>query len=240
GSPPGYVGYNDGGHLTETIRKKPYSVILFDEIEKAHGDVFNLMLQILDDGRLTDSRGRHVNFKNTIIIMTSNIGATLIESGSKLGFAVAGDEAKDRYERLKETVTEEMKKFFRPEFLNRIDDTIVFAHLSREEIRQIVDIMLKDLIKRLESQDIGLEVPSDAKDWLANKGYNQSYGARPLRRVIQKQIEDPIAEEILTGLYSEGDTIKLSLEEDKLQFEKVKNINSKDKKEEKQEEKITE
>jgi ATP-dependent Clp protease ATP-binding subunit ClpC len=232
GAPPGYVGYNEGGHLSEVIRKKPYSVILFDEIEKAHADVFNVMLQILDDGRLTDSRGRHVNFKNTIIIMTSNIGATLIENSSKLGFAVANDEAKDRYERLKDTVTEEMKKFFRPEFLNRIDDTIVFAHLSKEEIRLIVNIMLQDLVKRLKALEIALEVPDDVKDWLANKGYNQAYGARPLRRVIQKQIEDPISEEILTGLYADGDAIKLTLEDDKLKFEKTKVADLQDKQEE--------
>jgi len=221
GSPPGYVGYNEGGHLTETIRKKPYSVILFDEIEKAHPDVFNLMLQILDDGRLTDSRGRKVNFKNTIIIMTSNIGASMIENTSKLGFAVANDEAQDRYDRLKDTVTEEMKKFFRPEFLNRIDDTIVFAHLSKPEIREIVDLMLADLVKRLKAQELQISVPDDVKDYLADKGYSQAYGARPLRRVIQKQIEDPIAEEILTGKYKEGDTIALKLEDKKIVFERL-------------------
>ena len=151
GSPPGYVGYDDGGSLTETIRKKPYSVILFDEIEKAHPDVFNIMLQILDDGRLTDSKGRHVNFKNTIIIMTSNVGASMIATQSKLGFVTADDEKKDKYEKLKDTVNEEMKKAFRPEFINRIDDIIVFAHLSKEEIRQIVDLMMKDLFKRFTS-----------------------------------------------------------------------------------------
>ncbi len=220
GSPPGYVGYNEGGQLTETIRKKPYSVILFDEIEKAHPDVFNLMLQILDDGRLTDSRGRHVNFKNTIIIMTSNVGAALLENTSPLGFATAADESKSRYEKLKDTVTEEMKKFFKPEFLNRLDDTIVFAHLAKEEIRKIVDIMLKDLVKRLTEQELSIEVPDDVKDWLADKGYSPSYGARPLRRVLQKKIEDPIAEEILTGHYQHGDVIKLSLHEDLIVFNK--------------------
>ena len=220
GSPPGYVGYNEGGHLTETIRKKPYTVVLFDEIEKAHPDVFNLLLQILDDGRLTDSRGRTVNFKNTIIIMTSNIGARSLENTSKLGFAVADNEANDRYERVKDTVMEEMKKAFRPEFLNRLDDIIVFSHLTREEIRQIVDIMLADLIKRVYSQEIALEIPDDVKDFLAQEGYSQSYGARPLRRVIQKKIEDPIAEEILTGMYKEGDTIKAGLDDKKIIFEK--------------------
>jgi len=221
GSPPGYVGYNEGGHLTETIRKKPYSVILFDEIEKAHPDVFNILLQILDDGRLTDSRGRAVNFKNTVIIMTSNIGARSLENTSKLGFAVAEDEEKDRYDRVKDTVMEEMKKAFRPEFLNRLDDIIVFAHLTKTEIRQIVDIMLTDLTKRLNNQDLFIEVPDDVKDFLAQEGYSQAYGARPLRRVIQKKIEDPISEEILTGMYGDGDTIKLSLDDKKIAFERV-------------------
>jgi ATP-dependent Clp protease ATP-binding subunit ClpC len=224
GSPPGYVGYNEGGHLTETIRKKPYSVILFDEIEKAHPDVFNLLLQILDDGRLTDSRGRAVNFKNTVIIMTSNIGARSLENTSKLGFAVAEDEEKDRYDRVKDTVMEEMKKAFRPEFLNRLDDIIVFSHLTRAEIRLIVEIMLADLIKRLNNQDINLEIPEDVKDYLAQEGYSQTYGARPLRRVIQKKVEDPIAEEILTGMYRDGDTIKLSLDDKKVSFERIQGI----------------
>ncbi len=221
GSPPGYVGYNEGGQLTETIRKKPYSVILFDEIEKAHPDVFNLMLQILDDGRLTDSRGRHVNFKNTIIIMTSNIGASAIENVSTLGFSTGSDESKSRYEKLKDTISEEMKKFFKPEFLNRLDDTIVFAHLSKDEIRKIVDIMLGDLVKRLKEQELSLDIPDEVKDWLANKGYNSNYGARPLRRVIQKKIEDPIAEEILTAHYKHGDTIGLSLKDDMIVFSPV-------------------
>ena len=167
GSPPGYVGYDDGGHLTELIRKKPYSVVLFDEIEKAHPDVFNIMLQILDDGRLTDSKGRHINFKNTIIIMTSNVGASMITNTSKLGFTTGEDESKDKYEKLKETVTEEMKKAFRPEFLNRIDETIVFSHLSKEEIRQIVDLMLKDLFKRLQERELSVEVTDEVKDHLA-------------------------------------------------------------------------
>lgn len=218
GSPPGYVGYDDGGNLTETVRKKPYSVILFDEIEKAHPDVFNLMLQILDDGRLTDSRGRLINFKNTIIIMTSNVGASLIQNVSSLGFTVAESATQDRYEKLKDTVNEEMKKAFRPEFLNRVDDIIVFAHLEKDEVRQIADIMLKDLFKRLEEQEIDIQVSDDVKDFLAKDGYSENYGARPLRRLIQKKIEDPIAEEILTGLYGPGDTLKLDLENEKITF----------------------
>ncbi len=219
GSPPGYVGYDDGGHLTELIRKKPYSVVLFDEIEKAHPDVFNIMLQILDDGRLTDSKGRHINFKNTIIIMTSNVGASMITSTSKLGFSVAENEQKDKYEKLKDTVMDEMKKEFRPEFLNRIDDIIVFAHLSKPEIRQIVDLMLNDLFKRLESQNLTIEVTDEVKDYLGNAGYSEAYGARPLRRLIQKRIEDGLAEEILSGKYKEGNKIVLKLKDEKIVFE---------------------
>ncbi len=220
GSPPGYVGYDDGGSLTETIRKKPYSVILFDEIEKAHPDVFNIMLQILDDGRLTDSKGRHVNFKNTIIIMTSNVGASMIATQSKLGFVTADDEKKDKYEKLKDTVNEEMKKAFRPEFINRIDDIIVFAHLSKEEIRQIVDLMMKDLFKRLDERGLTMEVTDDVKDFLATDGYNEAYGARPLRRLIQRKVEDTLAEEILSGKYHEGDTIVLDMKNGKMFFSK--------------------
>ena len=221
GSPPGYVGYDEGGNLTETIRKKPYSVILFDEIEKAHPDVFNIMLQILDDGRLTDSRGRVVNFKNTIIIMTSNVGASRIENVSKLGFAVSDDVEQDRYEKLKDTVMEEMKKAFRPEFLNRVDDIIVFAHLNKDEVRKIADIMLNDLIKRIKEQELTMEVTDEVKDYLAKDGYSENYGARPLRRLIQKKIEDPNAEEILTGEYKHGDTIRLKLDNDRIVFERI-------------------
>ena len=222
GSPPGYVGYDDGGSLAESVRKKPYSVILFDEIEKAHPDVFNIMLQILDDGRLTDSKGRHINFKNTVIIMTSNVGASMIQNTSKLGFTTASDEKKDRYEKLKDTVNEELKRAFRPEFLNRIDDIIVFAHLSKEEIRQIVDLMLKDLFKRLEERGLKTFVTDEVKDFLAKDGYSENYGARPLRRLIQRKIEDILAEEILTNKYHEGDTIVLKMdhEKEKIVFER--------------------
>ena len=221
GSPPGYVGYDDGGHMTEIIRKKPYSVVLFDEIEKAHPDVFNILLQILDDGRLTDSKGRLVSFKNTIIIMTSNVGASMITSTQKLGFSVSNDDKKDKYEKLKDTVMEELKKAFRPEFLNRIDEIIVFSHLSKEEIRQIVDLMLKDLFKRLDERELTIEVGDDVKDYLAKEGYSEAYGARPLRRVIQKKIEDVLAEEILTGNYKPKDVLVMSMEgEDKIKISK--------------------
>ena len=220
GSPPGYVGYDDGGHMTELVRKKPYSVILFDEIEKAHPDVFNIMLQILDDGRLTDSKGRHVSFKNTIIIMTSNVGAHMIQNTAKLGFSVTNDEKKDKYEKLKETVMEELKKAFRPEFLNRIDDIIVFAHLNKEEIREIVDLMLNDLFKRLGERELTIEVTDEAKDYLAKEGYSETYGARPLRRVIQKNVEDVLAEEILTGNYQPHDQLVMDVRDEKIVIEK--------------------
>ena len=220
GAPAGYIGYDDGGKLTEAVRRKPYSVILFDEIEKAHPDVFNIMLQILDDGRLTDSKGRHVNFKNTIIIMTSNVGASLISTTSKLGFSVSDDKGKDKYEHLKDTVMEEMKKAFRPEFLNRIDDIIVFSHLAKEEIREIVDLMLKDLFKRLEGHNVKIQVPDDVRDFLAEEGYSEAYGARPLRRLIQKKIEDGLAEEILSGKYKDGDELVLKVENKKIVFER--------------------
>ena len=222
GSPPGYVGYDDGGHLSEIIRKKPYSVILFDEIEKAHPDVFNIMLQILDDGRLTDAKGRHINFKNTIIIMTSNVGASMIATQGRLGFTTAQDEKKDKYDKLKDTVNEELKKAFRPEFLNRIDDIIVFAHLSKEEIREIVDLLMKDLVKRLGERELSMEVSDEVKDFLAKDGYSEAYGARPLRRLIQRNIEDQLAEEILTNAYLPGDIILLKMNEsgDRIVFEK--------------------
>ena len=220
GSPPGYVGYDDGGHMTEIIRKKPYSVVLFDEIEKAHPDVFNIMLQILDDGRLTDSKGRHISFKNTIIILTSNVGAHMIQSVNRLGFSVSNDEKKDKYEKLKETVNEELKKAFRPEFLNRIDDIIVFAHLSKEEIREIVELMLNDLFKRLNERQLKIEVTDAAKDYLAKEGYSETYGARPLRRVIQKKVEDVLAEEILVGNYQPNDELIMDFKDEKITIEK--------------------
>ncbi len=236
GSPPGYVGYDDGGHLSELVRKKPYSVILFDEIEKAHPDIFNIMLQILDDGRLTDAKGRHINFKNTVIIMTSNVGASMITTQGKLGFTTAENAKQDKYEKLKDTVNEELKKAFRPEFLNRIDDIIVFNHLSKEEIRQIVDLMMKDLFKRISERGLSMEVTDEVKDYLAKDGYSEAYGARPLRRLIQRKIEDELAEEILTNAYQEGDTIVLKLKDEKIVFEKKSGETSKPDKKEEQEE----
>jgi ATP-dependent Clp protease ATP-binding subunit ClpC len=219
GSPPGYVGFQEGGQLTELVRRKPYSVILFDEIEKAHPDVFNILLQILDDGRLSDSKGRTVDFKNTIIIMTSNVGARGIENPTPFGFSMSEDDEKARYDKMKDTVMDEMKKMFRPEFLNRLDDTIIFHQLTQPEIRQIVDIMLQDLHKRMQAQLMSLVVTDEAKDHLAKDGYSPAYGARPLRRVIQKQLEDEISELMLHGTVKSGSQVKAVLKDDKVVFE---------------------
>ncbi|MCS6267083.1 MAG: ATP-dependent Clp protease ATP-binding subunit [Vampirovibrio sp.] len=223
GAPPGYVGFNDGGQLTEAVRRKPYSVLLFDEVEKAHPDVFNVMLQILDDGRLSDSKGRTVDFKNTIIIMTSNVGAQGIENPSSIGFSTPNsDDKQARYENIKSKVTESMKQVFRPEFLNRLDDVIIFQPLSKEEIRLIVDIMAKDLLKRIKSKKMQLELSDEVKDDLAKEGYSPSYGARPLRRVIQKRIEDPLCEDLLMGTFVPGDVLLAKLQQDETEDENGK------------------
>jgi ATP-dependent Clp protease ATP-binding subunit ClpC len=220
GSPPGYVGYDEGGQLTEKVRRKPYSVILFDEIEKAHPDVFNILLQILDDGHITDSRGRRINFKNTIIIMTSNIGARNIIEPKKLGFVSYEDAAKS-YEDMKKNVIEEVKRIFRPEFLNRIDEMIVFHPLSTENIRNIADVMIKKLLQRIsKNAGIDIELTKETLDFLANKGYNQAYGARPLRRTIQTYIEDKLSDEILDGKIKEGDKVIVSIENEICTFTK--------------------
>ena len=200
GAPPGYVGYDEGGQLTEAVRRKSYSCILLDEIEKAHPDVFNLLLQIFDDGHLTDAKGRRVDFRNSIIIMTSNIGAELIRKGSTIGFASRSDEAKtleQSYERMKENLLNEMKKAFRPEFLNRIDSVVVFHSLTKEQIRSIVDLMLGSVSQQLKEKEIKLEVTEAAKDFLGEKGYDEIFGARPLRRVIQEMVEDKLSEAVL-------------------------------------------
>ena len=212
GSPPGYVGYEEGGQLTEKVRRKPYCVVLFDEIEKAHGDVFNILLQILDDGHITDSRGRRINFKNTIIIMTSNIGARSIISPKKVGF-ISTEDAEKSYEDMKKNVMEEVKRTFKPEFLNRIDETLVFHPLSTKEIREIADIMIKRLITRI-SKNVGIEIQltEEALDSLGKKGYNQAYGARPLRRTIQTYIEDKLSDEILSGNFKEGDVVSVTVD----------------------------
>jgi len=220
GSPPGYVGYDEGGQLTELVRRRPYSVVLFDEIEKAHPDVFNALLQILDDGRLTDSKGRTVDFKNTVIIMTSNVGATTLKKQNVLGFSSGKEEEKEEYEKIKENVTEELKRTFRPEFLNRVDEIIVFHPLSEENISEIVDIMIKDLEKRLKKMDISINVSEDTKKYISKKGFDPVYGARPLERTITKMIEDQLAEEILKGNVSRDDNIFIDFKDDKLLFNK--------------------
>ena len=216
GSPPGYVGFEVGGQLTEKIRRNPYSVILFDEIEKAHPDVMNMLLQILDDGRLTDSNGRTVNFKNTVIIMTSNIGARLITDKKTLGFTSKEESKEDKkeYEDIKKDVLAELKKEFKPEFINRIDEIIVFHKLQKEEMRQIVDIMLKQVIKRMEVQNIKIKIDDDVKDKIIEKGTDANYGARPLKRTIQNLLEDKIAEAILDGKISKDKEVKIGLNKD--------------------------
>lgn len=205
GAPPGYVGYEEGGQLTEKVRRKPYSVVLFDEIEKAHPDIFSLLLQVLDDGVLTDSLGRRVDFRNTILIMTSNIGTKDIKNISSFGFG--GESGSDKYSSLKNTVEDAMKKLFNPEFLNRIDETIVFRNLDKEDIMKIINIQIQDLFKNIHENKMELVIDQSAKDFIVDKGFDQKYGARPLRRALQKYIEDPLAEEILKGSFKEGTKI---------------------------------
>jgi ATP-dependent Clp protease ATP-binding subunit ClpC len=221
GAPPGYVGYDEGGQLTEAVRRRPYRVILLDEIEKAHPEVFNTLLQLLDDGRLTDGHGRTVDFKNTVIIMTSNAGVQLIRRESSLGFTALKDEAAARkkdYETMKENVMSEVRKIFRPEFLNRLDDIIVFHELSEAQLHQIVELMVKDLEKRLAERKLGLQVTGAAKAWLAKTGYDPVYGARPLRRAVERYVENPLSSKILAAEYKEGDTIIVDLADDNLTF----------------------
>ncbi|MGP1385963.1 MAG: ATP-dependent Clp protease ATP-binding subunit [Thainema sp.] len=214
GSPPGYVGYNEGGQLTEAVRRRPYTVVLFDEIEKAHPDVFNMLLQILEDGRLTDAKGRTVDFKNTLLIMTSNIGSKVIEKGGGgLGFDFEEDKAESQYNRIRSLVNEELKQYFRPEFLNRLDEIIVFRQLTKDEVKEIGDILLKEVFGRLDEQGIKLEVTDKFKERLVEEGYNPSYGARPLRRAIMRLLEDSLAEEILSGRIKDGDVAVVDVDE---------------------------
>jgi len=220
GAPPGYIGYDDSGQLTEKVRRRPFSVILLDEIEKAHPEVFNLLLQIFEDGRLTDSYGRIVDFKNTILIMTSNIGARQIGLHIPLGFSKSGDEAVS-YDKMKETVLGELKRVFNPELLNRLDEVIVFHQLSKDDLRKIVDLMLDRLQHQLSERKISLAVDQNAKDFLIDRGYDPTFGARPLRRAIQRYVEDPLAEEVLKGRFPEGGTLRIKLEGDALTFEEV-------------------
>jgi len=219
GAPPGYVGYDEGGQLTEAVRRNSYCVILLDEIEKAHPDVFNILLQIFDDGHLTDAKGRRVDFRNCIIVMTSNVGAELIKRDMSLGFVTRSDEQKNRqleYEKMKNKVLGELKKTFRPEFLNRIDGIVVFHSLTKEQIRQIVDLMLRDVAKPLSEKKIKLEVTEAAKDFLGDKGYDPTFGARPLRRLIQSEVEDRLSESILRGEFRAGDTLQVDYDGEKI------------------------
>ena len=217
GSPPGYVGFNEGGQLTEAVRRRPYTVVLFDEIEKAHPDVFNLLLQLLEDGRLTDSKGRTVDFKNTLIIMTSNIGSKVIEKGGGgLGFEFSGESAEEsQYTRIRSLVNEELKQYFRPEFLNRLDEIIVFRQLSRDEVKEIAEIMLKEVFGRMGEKGITLTVSDAFKERLVEEGYNPAYGARPLRRAVMRLLEDSLAEEVLSGRIKDGDHAEVDVDHDK-------------------------
>ena len=215
GSPPGYVGYNEGGQLTEAVRRRPYTVVLFDEVEKAHPDVFNLLLQIFEDGRLTDSKGRTIDFKNTLLIMTSNIGSKVIEKGGGgLGFELSEDQTNSQYNRIKTLVNEELKQYFRPEFLNRLDEIIVFRQLTKDEVAQIAEIMLKEVFERISTKGIQLEVTDRFKTRLIDEGYNPSYGARPLRRAVMRLLEDSLAEEVLSEKIKAGDTAVVDVGED--------------------------
>ena len=236
GAPPGYVGYDDGGQLTDTVRRKSYCLILLDEIEKAHPEVFNMLLQVFDDGHLTDAKGRRVDFRNTIIIMTSNVGSDLIRRESAIGFSTINDDEqseKQRYEKMKDKVLQEMKRVFRPEFLNRVDTTLVFHPLSRAHIRSIVDMMLSEVDSRIKEKEVLLDVTEAARDWLGEKGYDPVFGARPLRRVIQERLEDSLSEALLRGDFRAGDTIRVDLvkelnengaEEEMLHYERIEGL----------------
>ena len=224
GSPPGYVGHDEGGQLTEAVRRKPYSVVLFDEIEKAHPDVFNILLQVLEDGRLTDSTGRTVDFRNTICVMTSNVGAADVEKNSRaLGFSSTGkgEMSARSYERMKESMLEELKRTFRPEFLNRVDELIVFHPLDEENILRIAGLMVGSVAQRLKERGIALSWDDNVLQYLAKEGFDPTYGARPLRRAIQRMVEDDLSEEILSGRIKLGDTVRMGLAEDHLTFTPV-------------------
>jgi ATP-dependent Clp protease ATP-binding subunit ClpC len=220
GSPPGYVGHEEGGQLSEQVRRKPYSVVLFDEIEKAHPDVIQIMLQIFEEGRLTDSLGRVIDFRNTIIIMTTNVGAAAIQRQTKLGFGAAKAAIND-YESIKENVMDEAKKVFKPEFLNRISDLIVFHGLTREDLVKIVDLEISKVQKRLVEKKITIKLNADAKDLIIDHGYDEKYGARPLRRSIESLLEDPLSEALLSGEINEGDSVLIDRKEEALAFELV-------------------
>ena len=216
GPPPGYVGYEEGGQLTEKVRRHPYSVVLFDEIEKAHPDVFNILLQILDDGQLTDGLGRKVDFKNTILIMTSNVGAREVKKSGGFGFST--DAGGIDYDKMHRKIMDEVKKLFNPEFLNRVDEIVVFHSLTKENMDSIVDIVLEEMTSRVADREIEITLNQDAKDYIVEEGFDETYGARPLRRVIQKFIEDPIAEEILRNKFGDGSQIEVTMKDGDLEF----------------------
>jgi len=220
GAPPGYVGYEEGGQLTEKVRRHPYSVVLFDEIEKAHPDVFNILLQILDDGRVTDGLGRKVDFKNTILIMTSNIGARQIRKAG--GFGFSSDSEETDYEGMKDRVLEELKRIMNPEFLNRLDEIVVFRYLQKANMLKIVDLVIEEMLDKVSDRDIEIMLNKRAKEFIAEKGFDPVSGARPLRRTIQKYIEDPIAEEMLKGNFSDGSVIQVKLKKDSLEFTELR------------------
>ena len=218
GSPPGYVGHDDGGQLTGMVRTKPYSVILFDEIEKAHPDVFNTLLQVLDDGRLTDSKGRVVNFKDTVIIMTSNIGASELESKNVIGFNTAEDVEVDEYNRNKETINNAMKSMFKPEFMNRLDDVIVFSNLNKENVKEIAGLMMDELVDRMAKNDLIISYDEKILDYLVDKGYDKKFGARPLERLIRTDIENELADKILNGDIDKNRKTTITVVNDKVSF----------------------
>jgi ATP-dependent Clp protease ATP-binding subunit ClpC len=216
GAPPGYVGYEEGGQLTERVRRRPYAVILLDEIEKAHPDVYNLLLQVFEDGRLTDSFGRKIDFRNTVVIMTSNVGAELIRKSGSLGFKSQKEEVS--YEQMKEKLLEQVKRTFKPEFLNRIDDTIVFRPLAKGDLKAIVDLEIGYVNERLKEQDVSLDVTKEAKELLINKGFDPVFGARPLKRTIQRYLEDPLSSDIISGRLKGKKVIKVSRKKEELVF----------------------
>jgi len=216
GSPPGYVGFEDGGQLTEQVRRKPYSVVLFDEVEKAHPDVMNMLLQIMEEGKLTDSQGRTVDFRNTIILLTSNLGADKAKPGSTIGFTNSPDEID--YDKMREQIMDEAKRAFRPEFLNRLDDVIVFRSLTREDLLEILGLELAKIVDRLKAKNIDLKLDDKAREFLVEKGYDPQYGARPMRRAVERYLEDPLAEEILRDIVHDGDPVEVSTDDEKLTF----------------------
>jgi ATP-dependent Clp protease ATP-binding subunit ClpC len=227
GSPPGYVGYEEGGQLTEAVRRKPYSVVLFDEIEKAHPDVVQLLLQVLEEGRLTDSLGRKIDFRNTILIMTSNVGADILQRDTSMGFGIESN-AENEYEKIREKILDETKRVFKPEFLNRLNDLVIFKSLAREDMTEIVDLELRNVSTRLKERELSFEFSKECKDFLIDKGYDEKYGARPLRRAVEKYLEDSLAEAILSGEIKPGEVIKVTVDSEAkgLEFQQDQPVSS--------------